>query len=63
MLGLIENDKIPPWRLGKPVHAGRPLQRVDARNQPVMAFERVASPIGHVALRPEDLEVEAKNVV
>ncbi len=63
VVGLVEDHQVPRRRLQDPAHPGGALQGVDAGDQAVVAGEGVRAPVGHVALGPEDLEVQVEDLV
>ena len=62
-MGFVEHHQIPPRRVQQALDARRPLQRVDAGDQPVMLGEGVGLAVGHVAFGAEDLEIEVEDLV
>ena len=62
-MGFVEDDQVPARRVEQALDARRPLQRVDAGDQPVVLGEGVGLAVGDVALGTEDLEIEVEDLV
>ena len=63
VVGLVEDDQIPRRGFEQAFDSGRSFEGVDTGDQAIMLGERVALSIGHVAFRPEHLEIEMECVV
>src|SRR5436309_3870266 len=62
-MGLVEYHEVPRWRFEQPPDASRPLERVDAGDEPVVLRKSVRLAISNVTLTAKDLEVEAEHFV